>query len=191
MREFKALLVAGISSAAVIGFAGLAKAESVAVHTMTVQLPGGGVETIRYAGDVAPKIVVAPAGPVTPAVAYVPGFENFRLIEAQMDRQMDMMMRQARAMQMMPMMGMPNMNQLMEAAARNGGGFCAQSMSITATGNGQPAKVVTHSVGNCGGEAATSGGGNQANDVQATPASARPIPIKTTAAPPRSARQHI
>ncbi len=188
MRNIKALLVAGISSVAILGFAGLAQAESPAVHTMTVQLPGGGVETIRYTGDVAPKIVVAPAGSVMPAMSTFVAFDQ---IAAQMDRQMNMMMQQVRAMPMMTMMGMPDMNQLMQAAARNGGGsFCAQSMSVTSTGNGQPAKVVTHSVGNCGGNA-TANGANQANDVQSAPDSAKPIPIKTTAPASHPVHQHI
>jgi hypothetical protein len=186
MRKIKALLAAGISSAAIIGFAGLANAESPVVHTMTVQLPGGGVETIRYTGDVAPKIVVAPASSAMPAM---PTFVAFDQIAAQMDRQMDVMMQQARAMQMMPMMG--DINQLMQAAARSGGGgFCAQSMSITSMGNGQPAKVVTHSAGNCGGHAPATGGG-QANDVQVAPDFAKPIPIKTTAPAPHPIHQHI
>jgi hypothetical protein len=185
MRNIKALLIAGISSAAIVGFAGLANAESPTVHTMTVQLPGGGVETIRYTGDVAPKIMVAPAGTAMP-VAFMPTFAAFDQIAARMDRQMASMMQQVRAM---PMMAMPDMNQLMQAAARNGGGFCAQSVSITSTGNGQPAKVVSHSVGNCGG--VTSNGGNRANDVEAVPDSAKPIPIKATAPAPHPTHQHI
>ena len=177
---------------AAVVFAGLANADSAAVHTMTVRLPGGGIETIRYTGDVAPKIVVAPAGAAMPVAAFMPSFAAFDQIAAQMDRQMATMIQQVRAMPMMPMMGMPDMNQLMQAAARNGGGsFCAQSVSITSTGNGQPAKVVSHSVGNCGGHSLTSQGGNQANDVEAVPDSAKPIPIKTTVPAPHPVRQHI
>jgi hypothetical protein len=192
MRNIKALIVAGISSAAIIGFAGLASAGSPAVHTITIQLPGGGVETIRYTGDVAPKVVVAPDGSAIPAAAFMPAFAAFDQIAAQMDRQMATMMQEARALQTMPMIGMPDMNQLMEAAARNGGGsFCAQSMSITAMGNGQPAKVVTHTAGNCGGGAVTSNGVNQTNGVEAIPDSAKPIPIKSTAPAPHPVRQRI
>jgi hypothetical protein len=186
----KTFLLAGIAAAAIIGFAGLADAQApVAVHTMTVRLPGGGLETIRYTGDVAPKIVVAPAGMTMPA-AFLPTFASFEQIAAQMDRQMGAMMYQMRAMPMMPMMGMPDMNQLMQAAAHNGAGFCAQSVSITSTGNG-PAKVVRHSAGNCGGSALAPGGSGQANDLEAVPQAAKPIPIKTTAPAPHPVRQHI
>ncbi|HUB84464.1 MAG TPA: hypothetical protein VL971_02140 [Rhizomicrobium sp.] len=185
----KTFLLAGIAAAAIIGFAGLADAQAPAIHTMTVQLPGGGLETIRYTGDVAPKIVVAPAGMPMPA-AFMPTFTAFDQIAAQMDRQMDAMMYQMRAMPMMPMMSMPDMNQLMQAAARNGGGFCAQSVSITSTGNG-PAKVVRHMAGNCGGAALAPNGSGQANDLEAIPQAAKPIPIKTIAPAPRPVRQHI
>lgn len=186
----KTFLLAGIAAAAVIGFAGLAQAQGPVVHTMTVQLPGGGLETIRYTGDVAPKVVVAPAGTMVPA-GFMPTFTAFDQIAAQMDRQMDAMMYQMRAMPMMPMMGMPDMNQLMQAAARNGGGsFCAQSVSITSTGNG-PAKVVRHSAGNCGGNALAPSSSGQANDLEALPQAAKPIPIKTVAPAPRPVRQHI
>jgi hypothetical protein len=191
MRHPKPALLAGLASAAIIGFAGLAYAESPAFHTMKIELPGGGIETIRYAGNVAPKVIVAPAGSPMPA-AFMPTFTAFDQIAAQMDRQMDSMMQQIGAMPMMSMMAIPDMNQLMQAAARNGGGsFCAQSMSITSMGNGQPAKVVTHTAGNCGGSALTSNGGNQANDVEAVPDAAKPIPIKATAPAPHPAHQHI
>jgi hypothetical protein len=109
-----------------------------------------------------------------------------------MDQQMGAMMQQIDAMPVMPMMGMADMNQLMQAAARNGGGsFCAQSVSITSMGNGQPAKVVRHSAGNCGSSALAPSGSGQANDVEVLPQGAKPIPIKTIAPAPHPARQHI
>jgi hypothetical protein len=185
----KTFLLAGIAAAAIIGFAGLADAQSPVVHTMTVQLPGGGLETIRYTGDIAPKVVVAPAGAVMPA-GFMPTFTAFDQIAAQMDRQMGAMMQQINTMPMMPMMGMPDMNQLMQAAAHNGGGFCAQSVSITSTGNG-PAKVVRHTAGNCGGGVLAPSGSGQANDLEAVPQAAKPIPIKTITSAPHPVRQHI
>lgn len=185
----KTFLLAGIAAAAIVGFAGLAQAQGPIVHTMTVQLPGGGLETIRYTGDVAPKVVVAPPGAMM-AAGFMPTFTAFDQIAAQMDQQMGAMMQQMRAMPMMPMMGMPDMNQLMRAAAHNGGGFCAQSVSITSTGNG-PAKVVRHTAGNCGGAALAPNGSGQANDLEAVPQSAKPIPIKTIVPVQHPVHQHI
>jgi hypothetical protein len=189
MRKTQTALLAGIAAAAVIGFAGLAEADGSAVHTMTVRLPGGDVETIRYTGDVAPRVVVVPTGADMPAAFMPPELTAFDRIQTAMDRQMTAMMEGMRAM---PMVAMPNMNQLMQAAARNGGGsFCAQSMSITSSGNGQPAKVVTHSVGNCGGPSLAPNGSDNANDMQAVPDAPKTIPIKSTAPALRPVRQHI
>ena len=189
MRNTKTLLFAGIAAAALVGFAGLAQAQGPAIHTMTLQLPGGGIEQVRYTGDVAPRIVVAP-GFAAMSAAFGPGspFAAMEAMSAQMDRQMDAVMQQVDAMQMMPMV---NMDQLMQAAARNGGAnFCSQSVQITSMGNGQPARVVTHSAGNCGGAAASMGNG-QANAVEALTQAAKPIPMKAQVVQTQAVRQHI
>ena len=52
------------AAAAALVFAGAAAAQSGNTHTMTVQLPNGGVAQIRYAGDVAPQVIVS----YTPAI---------------------------------------------------------------------------------------------------------------------------
>lgn len=49
------------AAALVTGLAVTAYAKAPALHVLRVALPDGGVETIRYTGDVAPRVAIAPA----------------------------------------------------------------------------------------------------------------------------------
>lgn len=159
MRIFPAVLLAGIAA---IGLAGLAEAESPAVHTLTIHLPGGGIETIRYTGDVAPQVVLARPqmvafAPAFPAFWADPVFARLERISAAMDRQMAGMMQQAE------MMNAQSPAQLSEAMLQNaptggssysfvstmsGNGVCMRSVQITRTPGSKP-QVVSHTSGNC------------------------------------------
>src|SRR5579863_8308821 len=93
MRTLRTALLAGVAASA-IGLSGAALAESPQTHVMTVRLPDGGVEEIRYTGDVPPQIVFA-AGPASTDVFaplpsfFGPGspFAALDRISAEMDRQ--------------------------------------------------------------------------------------------------------
>ena len=60
MRNLKTALGAGVAAIAAIGFCGMALAQAPQIHTMTVTLPGGGVEQIQYTGP-----VISSAGSIT------------------------------------------------------------------------------------------------------------------------------
>lgn len=161
MRMVRNALLAGVAAIAVGGFSGLAQAQSPQVHVMTVQLPGGGVDVIRYTGDTPPQIVLAPAAPVPTAMPMASlfgpdsPFAALQQISAAMDRQAAALLRQTGTLAGGPLISTDFAN--LPAGAQgfsfvstmSGNGVCTQSMEITQTGNGAP-HVVRHSSGNCG-----------------------------------------
>jgi len=173
MRSLKTALGAGVAAIAAVGFCGMALAQSpqaptAQVHTMTIALPGGGVEQIQYTGTVAPRVAVSNA-PVPILVAMPSWFDGgspfaaFERISAAMDRQADQMLREAAALQAGT--AQPDLTAIsaMPAGSRaysfvsemTGNNVCSRSMVITSDGNGAAPHVVTHTSGNCG--AATPG----------------------------------
>jgi len=161
MREiFRPALFAGAAAAALAGLAAGAAAQSPASHVVTIALPGGGFEEIRYAGNVAPRIEFLPgtASVALPAMfGPDPAFAALDRISAEMDRQAASLFRQAQmlagapaqaseaAMRNLP----PGSRSFSYVASFNGNNVCAQSMTVTSQGDGRPPKVVTHSSGNC------------------------------------------
>lgn len=157
MKPVKTAILAGAAALALAG-AAYAAAYAPAMHTMTVTMPDGGVATVAYSGNVAPTVrfgaIADPAafwGPRSP-------FATIERVSAEMDRQMQMLERQA------DMMAMPlwNANPLFTATLRgvpvgsatyaltavSDGGFCMRSMQITPDAHGQP-HIVSRTVGNC------------------------------------------
>ncbi len=162
MRKIRTSVLAGIAALAV---AGTALASSHDRHVMKVDLPDGSVAHIEYAGDVAPKVTFAPAmidpvGWADPLPAAP--FALFDRIAAEMDRQADVMMRQASAL---PVEHNPGNGQVDLAAlgklppgtvsysftsTGTGTGTCNRSVQVTSSGPGQQPKVVSASYGDCG-----------------------------------------
>ncbi|HEX2942318.1 MAG TPA: hypothetical protein VHO91_14810 [Rhodopila sp.] len=130
MRLPKLVLFGGVAA---LALSGIARAETAHTHTMTIRLPNGQVEHIRYTGDTPPVVVVAPgarmvvaapampgfvAMPDAPAMAAGPGttivpaammadpFAILRQISAEMDQQAEAMMRSVSLMASQPMPGM-------------------------------------------------------------------------------------
>lgn len=98
MSFLKTLFLAG---AAIAGCAVIAPtvARELNTHRLTVALPGGGMETIEYSGNVAPRVIVHDAqAVVAPFAISWPAFPSFAAMDhmmADMDRQMAVMMHQA------------------------------------------------------------------------------------------------
>src|SRR5579864_1152310 len=103
MRIVRTALSAGAAAVLLSATCGAAVAKGPQSHVMTVRLPGGGVEEIRYSGDVAPQVTVSPEGiPVSVAWPLAMfdsdlSFAGLDRISAAMDRQMNVMLRNARA----------------------------------------------------------------------------------------------
>jgi hypothetical protein len=144
------------------------------VHHMTVRLSDGSVAQIEYAGDVAPKISVAPMtqadfNAFAPGVAFGPAFMpvDFARIQADMNRQMNAMLQQASAMDAYMARVFSDANGPIEATlngapsngsnvttliSAKGGNFCSRSVEVSIV-NGKK-NVVRHQSGNCGSSAA-------------------------------------
>jgi hypothetical protein len=167
VRSLKTAFGAGIAAVAAIGLCGVALAQSPQIHTMTIALPGGGVEQIQYTGAAAPRVSVSDAP--APIFATMPSFfgagspfAEFERISAAMDRQADQMLREAAALQARA--AQPNLTAVsaMPAGSRaysfvsemNGNNVCSRGMVITSQGNGAAPHVVTHTRGNCSAVAA-------------------------------------
>lgn len=134
-----------------------------ATHEITIQLPGGGSEIIRYTGNVPPKVIFA-ADPFAVAwtaepFAFAPSFATIQRIAADVDRQMDAFWRQAQIMA-----SWPAVNGLSQAAISNlppgsssysvvsesfGNKVCTRMTEITASPDGGKPKVVSRTSGNC------------------------------------------
>jgi hypothetical protein len=205
MRSLKMALGAGVAAVAAIGFCGMALAQgpegNSATHTMTVTLPGGGVERIEYTGPVAPKVYVgdAPAAIFAAMPSFFasdPTFAQLERVSAAMDRQADRMFREAAALETGA--AQPNLTAIgaMPAGSReysfvseaNGGNVCSRSMVVTSEGNGAAPHVVTRTSGNCS-AAVAPGFQVPAQLPAATPPANGPRMIMTKAAPARSFAQ--
>ena len=175
-------LILGAGALALAGTAALAAGGS-DLHTMTVKLPDGGVAKIEYTGNVAPKVDVRSRSSGDLA-RFVPGgifagFPDLVAIQADMDRQMNDMLREARTMMAMPVApnapfeanfgAVPGGSSSWFVSTGNGGNFCARSVEVTIV-NGKKS-VREQTSGNCG--PAGSGASAPAQDhAKATPAKA-------------------
>lgn len=162
MRTLKMALGAGVASIAALGFGGLALAQGPQVHTMTLTLPGGGVEQIQYSGRVAPDVTVSDApAPVFAAMPEFFGsaspFADMERISAAMDRQANRMFQEAGALDsgltqpdLAALSAMPaGAHEYSFVSTMSGDNVCSRSMVITSAGNGAAPHVVTHVSGNC------------------------------------------
>jgi hypothetical protein len=184
MRAPFKLLMAGAAALVVAGVAIAADR----THVVNVAMPDGSIAQIHYIGDVAPSVVVAPAADIMPVAVFDQSpFAMFDHISAQMDAQMNAMMRQASALAA----AAPAANaQLSDAALKSlpagtvsysftsfssgNGGSCSQSVQVTSLGNNQAPKVVRQNEGDC----------TAVNSRAPTPAVARPAQASQPALTP-------
>ena len=192
MRKINAVLLAGavvIGLGAVAGLAAFVPSfvgQKTATHELTVEIPGGGSETIAYAGRVAPSVTFhGPAGVASwagwPTDWMAPSLMAFDPFFADMNRHMDMLASAPLLMSLEPnqplsqaaLSNIPPGTSFSVVSETNGTGVCTRYTQITkATGDATP-KVVTQSTGNCG------KGQNMAAPSQPTQA-AKAINLRTT-----------
>lgn len=151
-------LLAGIAAVALAGTCAFAAAGPTR-HTMTVRTPDGGVAHIEYSGNVPPTVTFG-AAPRSPAAFFgaASPFAAFHRISAAMDREMDVLLRQA------DLLAAPAPGPMYEATLRNlpadssqysmvstlsGNGVCMRSVEVTRRANGKP-HIVSRSSGDCG-----------------------------------------
>jgi len=151
-----------IAAGAAIGLASMtAVAAAQAVHEMTVALPGGGVEHVRYTGDAKPLIVVLPADPFAASFAqpFWPSFAAFDQMQAQMDREMNAMLTEASAMQRAAQSGTLNASfgnlprgtvEYTQVSISNGRNMCTRTVRMMKPEAGGQLQTVSSTSGDCG-----------------------------------------
>lgn len=145
MRITDACLAAAAIALVGVGATAQAKTQQQS-HVMTVQLPFGGTEIIRYSGDAAPTVTWSDAGPFAKFDPFV-GFADFDRIFATMNRQMADFDRQIAALERNA--ANASANGVYNAAAGGANaGFCVESIQVTQSGNKAP-HVVRHTYGAC------------------------------------------
>ena len=179
----------GAAALAVAGTAALAGT----LHHLTVNLPGGGTETIEYSGDVAPKVTF-----LTPDMVrdreevrvWSPFAEMQRVsammdaMAADMDRQMQVSLLRAEAMRRLaPGMtdaalgGLPAGTQSYSITTiSNGQGVCTREVRITSGGAGLKPQMVSNSSG-CGDDAVPAADAPKSTAIKAL-IDANPAPRK-------------
>jgi hypothetical protein len=204
MPKTKTALLAGAAALALTSFAGLAEARSPDFQVMTIELPGRGIGEIRYAGDVAPRIVLAPVA--VPVAAWAPAaplfwagspFSVLNQISLEMDWQIASLLhaqaatlRQVARPDGLSGVGIgtipPGSIGFTSVTTATGSGVCTQTVRITrAPGEARP-NVVSYRSGDCGPQV----NGTLPVEVPALrPAERQPRTLSVeTEAPPSSAR---
>jgi hypothetical protein len=173
MRILPSLLLAGIAG---LTLAAPTLARELDLHHLTIPLPGGGVETIEYTGQVAPRVSFQPvmmhriADPWAddffwPAGFGMPSFADFDRIAAGMDAQMAAMMHQAELLTRLPHGQALNQAVLKDlppgttsfsyVSTSSGNGVCTQVTRITRNAQDGKPQVVSQTSGDCGASSQT------------------------------------
>jgi hypothetical protein len=130
------------------------------LHTIEVALPDGSVAQIEYAGDVAPKVAVVPAGAVP--IAYVDPFAELDRMAAYMEAQHQAMMRQVAAMEQaaaqagagapgqVTLVGdLPVGTHFTYVSSTTDANGCTQTVEYSSDGSSAQPKVTRTSAGSC------------------------------------------
>jgi hypothetical protein len=154
MRKAYAIVLAGLGA---VTLTGAAVAASRDTHTMTVPLPDGSSAKIEYVGNAAPKVTITPA----PLSVAFPSFGMFDRSMADMQRQIDTMMREMNNVAAHPLAGAPGLNvaaygntpagtqSVTIVSTSNGSKTCTRTTEVTSQGAGKPPKMVTNVSGDC------------------------------------------
>jgi len=157
MRLTRTTILAG---GAALLVAGTAAAAAEKLHTLNVDLPDGSVAQIEYAGDVAPKVAVAPAEAVP--VAYADPFLQLDRVAAYLEAQHQAMMQQFAAMEQtaarasagqpgqMTLTGsLPAGSHFTYVSSTTDGRGCTQTVEYSSDGSSAQPKVTRTSAGSC------------------------------------------
>jgi hypothetical protein len=134
MRVTLQALLTGAAALLLVGYTSVADARSPETHVLNIRLPDGQLEQVRYTGDVAPTIVLAPQS--VPAEFDVFPFAMMARLTADMDQMFQGLDAPDAGFGVIP--------------ALSGPGVCMRSVQITYPGNGDAPRVVSQSAGTCG-----------------------------------------
>ena len=191
MRKIHAALVAGavvVGLGAVAGLAAYAPSLIGQNHELTLQLPGGGTETIAYSGT-APKVTFHPERFTAfwPAPSHdwtMPSFVAFDPIIADMNRHLDMLANTPLLIPSAPdqplsaaaFSNLPTGTSYSMVSETIGNGVCTRITQITKAAGDTKPKVVSQNTGNCG-------TGSQETVTSQPTQAAKAVNLRTTAGP--------
>ena len=169
MQKLRTAAVIGAALLAAAGLAGASAGELVKTHVLTVRLPDGSLEQIRYSGDQPPRISVDDQ----PAPVFSPRFESFGADSpfAALDRMSAEMDREAAALwnetarlsdsTLLPSGDLtavdfgklpPGARSFSVVSTLSGGHVCTRSVEYSASPDGGRPRIVTRTSGDCGQE---------------------------------------
>ena len=156
----------GLATVCAAGLAGTAAAAARTTHVMNVPLPDGSVARVVYAGDIAPRVTIAPVEPIAvpqfavPAGIQIPAFAG---MFEQMDREMAATMRQIDQLARQPLAsGAAGANlasygnvpagtsSYSVVTVSENGRQCSRSTQVIGQGAGKAPKVMSKVSGDCG-----------------------------------------
>ncbi|MDW6020745.1 hypothetical protein SAZ10_03110 [Mesorhizobium sp. BAC0120] len=146
MQKFRTLILAGVAIAAI---AGTAAAEPAKTHVLTVRLPDGSLEKIRYTGDQPPAVDIAPAAG---DAIFLPAFDDFWSPFADLERMSAVFDRMTYGNPDRPfeLDGLPpGVQGYTMVSTLSGHGLCTRTTRYFSVGNGRPPRVETKTSGNC------------------------------------------
>jgi hypothetical protein len=166
VRKLRTAFVAGAAVIAAAGFVSAAAAAS-SFHVLTVRLPDGSLEQIRYLGDQPPEVSLGQASLplVSPAFGLIgpdPVFADLDRISADMDRSAAAMLDEARRMEAHAFASPdrllnidfgnapPGTRAYSMVSTLSGGHVCTRSVQYSWSSDGKAPRVVTRTSGDCG-----------------------------------------
>ncbi len=170
MQKFRTAALIGAVVLAAAGLAGASAGELARTHVLTIRLPDGSVEQIRYLGDRPPQIHFTQ----DPAPLLWPGFERVDMnspfaaldrMSAEMDRDAQALLNETADLQASAF-GFPDPLALIDSgrlapgarsvsvvSTLSGGHVCTRSVEVYASPEGGRPRIVTRTSGDCGGSA--------------------------------------
>jgi len=149
-----------LCAAAIVAAASVvpARADGAKTHIMTIQLPNGAVERIRYTGDVAPQVVPAPAPVAFAMPGFMPAsamaeFAALQRMSDAMDAQEAVMLRQAAELPRLTQAGFANLpagaTGYSMVSTFSSNGACTRTTQVTYRGDGLAPQTVSNVSGDC------------------------------------------
>jgi hypothetical protein len=167
VQKLRIAAVIGAALLAAAGLAGASAGELVKTHVLTVRLPDGSLEQIRYAGDEPPRISFGDQ----PAPLLSQGFESFgadspfamlERMSAEMDREAAALWNETARLSdsgLLPSGALtavdfgnppPGARSFSVVSTLSGGHVCMRSVEYSASPDGGRPRIVTRTSGDCG-----------------------------------------
>ncbi|WP_428532360.1 hypothetical protein [Rhodopila sp.] len=149
MRTPRLALLAATAAIILALYGGIAQAKGPERNVMTLRLPDGQIEQVRYAGNVPPTVIVAPDAIAAPVFTADP-FAMLDRISTQMHLQAADLFGEINSINPGQSERAGQFGGFATIPAASAPNLCMRSVQISFDGNGTAPHVVSRSSGNCG-----------------------------------------